>query len=166
MTQSNEQHQETSLVKVYFELDPADQRESASESVWARPLGNDRFRLENSPFLVYGYSFGDVVLGEVAGDGRMVVRGVSFRGGHSTYRLMLIEGLTIDAADFGAAWRDLETLGCTFEHASGRLLAVDVPPSTDADAVYSVLERGESDGIWEFEEGHCGHPLAPDDERR
>ena len=37
------------------------------------------------------------------------------------------------------------------------LLAVDVPPDTDINVVYTLLDKGEKDGIWSFEEGHCGH---------
>ena len=37
------------------------------------------------------------------------------------------------------------------------LLAVDVPPGVDVYAAYTLLEKGEADGIWYFEEGHCGH---------
>ena len=49
----------------------------------------------------------------------------------------------------------LEGLGCTFEKATARLYAVDVPKESDIDAVYRALEQGEEAGAWEFEEGHC-----------
>jgi Domain of unknown function (DUF4265) len=53
----------------------------------------------------------------------------------------------------------LEKDGCTFEGAREKLLAVDVPPRADIYGVYALLQRGEDAGAWEFEEGHCGHPL-------
>ncbi len=56
-------------------------------------------------------------------------------------------------------WRRLQELGCTYERANRRLIAIDVPPRTDVYAVYRVLEEGEKAKYWEFEEGHCGHPL-------
>jgi hypothetical protein len=31
--------------------------------------------------------------------------------------------------------------------------------------VYELLEAGAAAGAWDFEEGHCGHPLHADDER-
>ena len=42
----------------------------------------------------------------------------------------------------------------------GDALAVDVPPKADIYEVYSLLEAGEQNGVWEFDEGHCGHPLV------
>ena len=60
---------------------------------------------------------------------------------------------------FARDWEPLEKLGCTYERANRRLVAIDVPPRSDVYAVYAVLEDGEKDGLWEFEEGHCGHAL-------
>ena len=45
------------------------------------------------------------------------------------------------------------------EQATDRLLAIDVPPETDVHAAYALLEKGETDGFWDFEEGHCGHAV-------
>jgi hypothetical protein len=39
------------------------------------------------------------------------------------------------------------------------VLAVDVPSAADIYEVYSALEGGEKGEVWEFEEGHCSHPL-------
>jgi uncharacterized protein DUF4265 len=60
---------------------------------------------------------------------------------------------------FRTAWERLQALGCTYEQASSHLLLVDVPPHADIYAVYVLLEEGENAGVWDFEEGHCGHPL-------
>jgi hypothetical protein len=54
----------------------------------------------------------------------------------------------------------LQAAGCSFEGVEGRLLAVDVPPRANIHHVYHLLQHGEDDGVWEFEEGHCGHPLS------
>jgi hypothetical protein len=61
--------------------------------------------------------------------------------------------------DFQRAWRPLQNLGCTYEVGDRRLFAVDVPQDADIHHVYALLETGEADGIWDFEEGHCGHPV-------
>jgi len=55
----------------------------------------------------------------------------------------------------------MERLGCTYENANSRLLSIDVPPSVDIYKAYSLLELGEKEGVWDFEEAHCGHPLRP-----
>jgi uncharacterized protein DUF4265 len=143
------------LVKIVFVLDPSDWHGTAGERLWAERVGEHRFRLRNSPFFAFGVSNEDVVFGE-ARDGAIYFAGISIRGGHSTYRLR-ISSRDIGASSFKDAWAPLESLGCTFEE--GSVLSVDVPPSADIYAVYELLEKGLAAGVWDFEEGHCGHIL-------
>lgn len=79
------------------------------------------------------------------------------RGGHSTYRIFVEE--ETDEARFNEHRQPLEALGCTFERGDEKFLAVDVPKDADIYAAYELLERGEDEGVWAFEEGHCGHNL-------
>lgn len=83
------------------------------------------------------------------------------RGGHSTYRIMLAPETR--AERFEALWQQLASLGCTYESAPPRFLAIDVPPQTDVYAVYRILARVQEAGLWSFEEGHCGHPPSGDE---
>ncbi|MFG6459071.1 DUF4265 domain-containing protein [Roseateles sp. BYS96W] len=129
------------------------------ENMHAVPVGEDLYCLDNSPFYVYGVSFGDVVHAPMS-DGRPVFVGVMEHRGHSTYRVRLPAGSGHD--DFAQHWSPLEQLGCSFEGSgvsTRRLYAIDVPPTSDVVAVYKVLEDGESAGWWEFEEAHyCARP--------
>jgi Domain of unknown function (DUF4265) len=143
------------LVRLVFTLDPSEWHGSATERLWAEPLGKDRFRLDNSPFYVFGVSYADIVLGAEV-EGQILFRGVVIRGGHSTYRLRL-QSHDLSARSFVQAWTPLQTLGCSFE--GGPVLSVDVPPSADIHAVYELLQAGEAASVWDFEEGHCGHRL-------
>jgi hypothetical protein len=149
------------LVKVTFDL-PERDGSGTTESFWAEPVGGNLYRLRNVPFYLYGFSEQDTVRAE-ENEGRLAVTGIAERGGHSTYRILLPEQTTED--QFSKDWAPLGKLGCTYERATRRLVAVDVPPHADVYAVYDVLEKGETDRLWEFEEGHCGHPLrqAPTD---
>jgi hypothetical protein len=142
------------LVKILFEL-PEDSPYGA-ESLWAEKVAEGKYRLDNSPFYAYGYSYKDVV-SAAEKDGALVVTEPCIRGGHSTYRVYLAEGLTVDSPEFETYWRRLKLLGCTYEGASNRLLSIDVPPAADIFSVYRILQDGERAGVWEFEEGHCGH---------
>ena len=144
---------ERDLVKVAIELkdDVYD-----VETLWAAPLGDGRYRLRNVPVLAYGFSEEDVV-NAVESDGRLIVGNVVQRSGHSTYRIFLPQ--STDDVAFAPLWKPLADLGCTYERANTRVIAVDVPPAADVYAVYAVLERGEQADKWEFEEGHCGHQL-------
>ena len=152
MTQPSESGEE--LVKVFFDVPEKDGSVMRTESLWAEPVGGDRYRLRNVPFLVFGFSEQDVITA-TENNGILKVTGVAVRGGHSTYRLALPEDANEEK--FLQEWIPLKELGCTYERATRRYVAIDVPPPADIYAVYKALEEGESAGQWEFEEGHCGH---------
>ena len=78
------------LVKVTFRLEPGAWHGSATESVWAEPVGPGQYRLCNVPFYAFDVSYGDLV-GAVEEAGRLVFASVVRRGGHSTYRLLVNE---------------------------------------------------------------------------
>lgn len=147
------------LVKVVFELPEDDWHGYGSESMWAEDLGGGRYRLRNTPFAVYGYSFEDVVRAEEA-DGRLVVAGPVLRSGRSTFRIFLGEGVSVDDPLFKSAWRPLQALGCTLESATRRLIAIDVPPDVELGRVYELLDLGKKSGAWDCEEGHRGQGAA------
>lgn len=144
-----------SLVKVTFKLPEGSPWDV--ESLWAEKVAEGRYRLDNSPFYVYGYSYNDIILA-IEENGTLVVQGPCLRGGHSTYRVFLAEGLTVDSPEYETYWRRLKHLGCTYEGVNRRLLAIDVPPAVDIFTAYRILDEGEGAGVWEFEEGYCGHP--------
>jgi len=145
------------LVKVRFHLEPGAWHGSATETLWAERVDSRRFRLRNVPFFVFDVSVEDVVLAREA-EGSFEFEGVSIRGGHSTYRI--ITRKTASPETFLSKWQELEKSGCTYEQGPGRLRAVDVSPKADIHKVYELLEQGERDGIWDFDEGHCGHPVT------
>lgn len=145
------------LVKVLFQLEPDAWHGSATETLWAERVDQRRFRLRNVPFFAFGVSVEDVVFARDA-EGLLEFDGVSIRGGHSTYRI--ITKATASPESVKQRWQELEQLGCTFEQGPGRLKAIDVPPRADIYKVYPLLEQGEHEGVWEFEEGHCGHVLT------
>lgn len=156
MTQRSESNE--GLVKVVFDVPEKDGSVLKTESLWAEPVGEDRYRLRNVPFLVFGFSEQDVITAK-EDNGALAVTGVAARGGHSTYRLVLPEDTNEET--FLKDWVRLRELGCTYERATRRFVAIDVPPHADIHAVYQALEEGESACLWEFEEGHCGH-LEPE----
>lgn len=132
------------------------------ERMHAIDEGNDRFVLDNSPFYAYGVSFGDTIAATMQ-DGELVFTRVVARGGHSTYRIQLPAGCDHDA--FLNHWSKFEGMGCSYEGSSAnpqRLYAIDVPSGVDVRAVYRLLEKGEADGAWEFEEAHYCDPGEQD----
>jgi hypothetical protein len=137
---------------------PADS-EHGTENVWVESVADGKYRVRNIPTWAYDLSLDDVVEAHEAEDGRLMLDRVAGRGGHSTYRIIPFDGT--DRKTFLSKWSLLEDEGCTYEsHSSQPLYAVDVPPAADIQRVYKLLEEGEQDGVWDFEEGHCGHSLA------
>jgi hypothetical protein len=140
------------LVRIVFILEKGAWHGSATERLWADDIGDGRYRVRNSPFFAFGISTEDIIFA-IKKDGQLYFEGVSIRGGHSTYRLRLKHHKRDNL--FERHWLALQDMGCTYEE--GVVLVVDVPPQADIDAVYKALESGEAAGVWEFEEGHCGH---------
>jgi flavodoxin len=127
------------------------------ETMWAEAMQGGECTLQNIPLLVFGISYGDTIGVDIGDDGRLVYREVLERGGHSAYRLFLTSG--VGDADFEVQWGRLHAMGCRYEGMSPRLIAVDIPKDADIYDVYAALEEGQANGVWLFEEGHCGHPL-------
>lgn len=124
--------------------------------MWALPVNSHHYRLENIPFYLYGVSYLDIVSTKRI-ESNNVFDGVIERGGHSTYRIFLVGEQ--EPERFTENWSTLRVLGCFYERATDYLVAVDVPPESDIYQVYAALEQGEKLGVWDFEEGYCGHPL-------
>jgi hypothetical protein len=144
------------LVKVTIPL-PSDNLAGAdSESVWAEAQDDGTYRLKNVPFYAKGMSREDVVEAETL-QGALVYRRVVRRGGHSTYRIYASSGRT--APDVVALVETLERMHCNIEPATDKLVGVDVLPEADVYKVYAILQEAEREGIVDFQEGHCGHPL-------
>jgi hypothetical protein len=72
-----------------------------------------------------------------------------------------------------AYWGRLQAFGCSYESgtlASGALYSLDVPRSTDIEAIDSITQEGQRNEIWDSEEGRVAHrirgrnvnPILPD----
>ena len=144
------------MVRVTFALGPGAWHGSATERLWASPIGSNRYRLENTPFCAFGVSWQDVVLAKPKGPNLVFVE-VLQRGGHSTYRLLPV---TTWDENFDRYWAPLAAAGCPYEGGPSRLRAVDVPAEANLHEVYKALQAGEATGVWSFKEGHCGKSVA------
>jgi len=123
-----------------------------TEGLWAEKISEGKYKVRNSPFFAFDISNEDIVTTYIK-DGIVCFSKVIIRGGHSTYRIILK-----NKNEFESFWKPIQKAGCFYEFAEGSLYAIDVLPKADIDEVYSLLEEGEKQGVWEFEEGHCGHP--------
>jgi hypothetical protein len=150
------------LIKVSFELDESDWHGHGSETLWASPIVETEwrhFRIMNSPFFAKGISYRDIVKASALdNDFILDFKEVVERGGHSTYMLLF------EATEprFSSYWNMLEKSGCSYESTRIKLrigqrslFSVDVPPSADIYEIYEILQRGESDSVWMFQEGYA-----------
>lgn len=143
------------LVKVSFNLEKSDCYNYQTESMWAEQRENNLYVIKNIPFYAHGVSFNDIVDTKYV-EGELLIKSVHRHSGHSTYRIFFLEEIATKNA-FKEYWGKLERLGCSYEGATKHLFAVDVPPKTDIYEVYSILEEGEENKVWDFEEAYCAH---------
>jgi hypothetical protein len=147
------------LVKVRVDLaagarpgPPPTEGGPAAESLWAEPLGGDLYRLRNVPALAFDLHFHDVVRAVAARPGELptIVARVS-PSGHRTLRVLFAEQATDE--DVRRVLRDLNEARAFYEHAVGRLYAVDVEPEGDYSAVCAYLRGLEQRGVLSYETG-------------
>ena len=120
------------------------------ETMWATPVGENRYRLENSPFFAYGVSWQDVVEAVPEPDNESelpVMVAVVTKGGHRTVRLILVPGVDADP-DQAKVLDALIALGCTYEGYNPRYFSLDLAPEMDMGPVveYLIGEKLE----WEY----------------
>ena len=140
------------LKKIVARLETGAWHGHATETLWGERIGEARYRLRSVPFFARGLSVEDIVTTRIEDDVD-VITSVSIHGGHSTYRIFLANGTTPESNSFHDSWKSLSDVGCTYERATDRLLAVDVPPGADLHRVYNLLTQGEAARVWDFEEG-------------
>jgi hypothetical protein len=122
--------------------------DGGGESIWAREIEGDLFAIKNLPFFVFGLNFDDVVRAPQEGPLREV-RAVVRRSGHRTLRLVFQAYQTREHQQ--VQLDALKALGGSFERATDRLVAIDVPPGAAYDAMLALLTALESEDMLVFE---------------
>lgn len=139
---------QNSCVRVVIDL--PSHPSTGGESLWAQPLGNNEYELQNSPFYAYGLNFLDVVRATVMEPGQIpTVQAIIRRGGHATLRVFFLEAVAV--ADRLALLDSLTDLGVTYEGANQRYLSLDVPPETPIAEVRVRLDDWEEKEWIEYE---------------
>ncbi len=117
------------------------------ETLWATPIGNDHYKLDNSPFYAYGVSWQDTVWAPFdAREGMATFQSVVTRSGHRTIRIIVDPPVSyVNASEL--LLQRLVALGCSYEGATGGYISVDIPPSVDLQDVHAYLI--DVDAQWE-----------------
>jgi hypothetical protein len=138
------------LVKVFVELDG--DGPFASESFWARPLGDDLYELRNSPWFAFDLHFYDVVRAVPdQPDEKPRILEVVRRSGHKTLRVVFPP--KVSERQRVRMLRSLHRWRGFHEHYDGGLYAIDVEPDGDYGAVCDQLWKWEQAGRLEYETG-------------
>ena len=124
---------ESSQVKILLD------QEDHVETVWADPLGADRYRVDNSPFWAYGISWHDVIEARPAADGMLTFVRVCEKSGHRTLRLIL-NPPSDQSAESRAVLDRLISLGASYEGMNHGYLAINIPPNLQLERITDYLE--------------------------
>jgi len=130
--------EKTELVKVQLTGPDGD-----VETLWAKPLGNGLYELDNTPWYAYGASWKDVIEArppepDAFPEFIRVVR----KSGYRTIRLILEPPADKDPWSQRILDRLVE-LGCSFEGATGSYVGIDIPPQVDLEQIRRFLVTTE-----------------------
>ena len=127
--------------KVLFRLAESDGSASV-ETLWAYDLGENRYKLDNSPFYAYGVSWGDTVLApHDDAEGHATFHSVLAKSGYRTVRVMFDPPVR-RGNESDVTLKGLVKLGCEYERANAQYIVVSIPPNVDlARIVEYLIER-------------------------
>ena len=130
--------EEKLLTKVVFRDDDGN-----VETLWAFDLGENLYQLDNTPWYLYGVSWKDVIEAVPESEGELpLFRRVVEKSGYRTVRVALEEPATDVFLD------ETKQLGCSFEGANRRYIAIDVHSGIDLQKVADFLT--ENFVCWEY----------------
>ena len=132
--------------KVLFRV-PEEDGTASVETLWAHDLGSDQYRLDNLPFYAYSVSPQDVVYAPHDPDeGRPTFKQVISKSGNRTIRIAF--DLPVESDNVSRHILDLlVALGCGYEGANRKFIAVNIPPDVGLSSVCNLLVQ--RDVNWE-----------------
>jgi hypothetical protein len=119
------------LVKVYIGL--PENESCRSESLWAKPLGDDLYEIRNTPFFAFDLHFCDIVRAiAVSPELKPAITEVVQRRGHKTLRIIFSKE---DKKLKEPVLDKLNEMYAYYEEYSDTFYAIDVEPEGDYQAV-------------------------------
>ena len=151
--------EEEADAKVLFRV-PNDDGTAEVETLCAFSLGQDRYKLDNCPFYAYSVSLHDIVYAPVdADEGCPIFQRIVSKSGNRTVRVIFDP--PVEPGNRSAETLDgLVALGCEYEGANRRYMAINVPPMVELTAVQALLVEREAE--WEHADPSYAE-LYPDD---
>jgi hypothetical protein len=125
------------------------------ERLWATPLSNGNFRIENIPFYVMGISSGDEV-SSIEVNGEFIFSNLVKKSGNSTFRLFLNNAETCESVR-----EILRQKGCTSEfNQHVGVVAVEVPESVEIYPFLEYIVDAQNSDELDIEEGALRHDIS------
>ncbi|MEP5943149.1 MAG: DUF4265 domain-containing protein, partial [Balneola sp.] len=83
------------LTKIFIDL--PNHWAIGGEALWAEPLGNDLYKIENIPFYAYGLNYHDIVrTNSQSAELKPEIKELVKASGHKTFRVFFKEGFSRD----------------------------------------------------------------------
>jgi hypothetical protein len=124
--------------KVLFRV-PEDDGSSRVETLWATALGNDEYKLDNSPFYAYSVSWKDIVYAPVDPlEGHPTFVRIVKKSGHRTIRIKFDPPVQ-DGNESDNVLQGLVQLGCSYEGANRSYMSIDIPEHVQLATVRQYL---------------------------
>jgi hypothetical protein len=128
---------EEEFVKIHIDL--PNHWAIGGESLWAKPLGENQYRIENIPFYAYGLNYFDVVFAMSKSEDTIPeIQTLVSRSGHKTIRLFFPDGTSDDERD-----RILDEIGLSYEGINSFHFALDIEPNRDFQKIFDHLSTLE-----------------------
>lgn len=137
------------LEKVYVDL-PNHWRGPTGESMWAKPLGDGLYEIDNIPFYAYGINYGDVVFAsQKTFDQKPQIERVVRPSGHRTIRVIFFHTVSRERQD--ALIESFKIFGTICEREDAKFIALDVAPDGKFSELCERLMALLNDNILEYE---------------
>lgn len=131
--------------KVLFRVISEEDGSVDIETLWATCLGNDTYRLNNSPFYAYSVSWEDIVYAPFSEqEGFPTFLKTISKSGNRTIRIAFEQPVD----DANAVLKNLAGLGCTYEGASRRMISLNIPPDVELEEICDLLRASKV--TWEY----------------
>jgi hypothetical protein len=142
-------------VKIVVDLPDAEDG-ITGEGLWAKPLGEDLYEVDNSPWHSRDINYRDVVKAIApAADKKPVVVSIERRSGHRTIQVVLLKS---GQARMDEILTRLKELGATYERAHSVLIALDFAPDVSWEPAMEYLDKLTDEGLLECRWSSWGDP--------
>jgi len=115
--------------------------EGEAETLWAMSLGSNKYRLDNTPWSLYGLSYGDIVKAVPKEEGSLPeFVHIIEKSGNRTLRLIL-DPPASESKKSKRVLKKILDMGCRYEGANPKFFGIDVPANVDLHKVCKFLTK-------------------------